>query len=86
MPHARVPLVPKDPKGALRVLVVGRISTVHQNVENIDASYRFVGEFFRRMYDGPIDYKHLGEQGSGSVRVGAEHFGQRLGVERADFR
>jgi site-specific DNA recombinase len=65
MSHANVPLVPKDPRGPLRVLVVGRISTIHQNVENIDASYRFVEDFLKRAYTGPIHYKHLGEQGSG---------------------
>src|SRR3954470_2569062 len=65
MPRTNAPLVPKAPGGPLRVLVVGRISTVHQNHENIDASYRFVEDFLTRMYDGPIHYKHLGEQASG---------------------
>jgi DNA invertase Pin-like site-specific DNA recombinase len=65
MPPTNVPLVAKDPKGPLRVLVVGRISTIHQNIENIDASYRFVEGCLKKMYEGPISYKHLGEQGSG---------------------
>jgi len=65
MPRANVPLVPKDPKGPLRVLVVGRISTVHQDHENIDASYRFVEDYLKRMYEGPLQYKYLGEQASG---------------------
>src|SRR3954451_4271811 len=65
MPYGTAPLVPKDPAGPPRVLVLGRISTVHQNPENIDASYRFVGDFLKRMHDGPIHVKHLGEQASG---------------------
>jgi site-specific DNA recombinase len=65
MPHANVPLVPKVPGGPLRVLVVGRISTIHQNSENIEASYRYVEEFMKRIYPGRIQYKYLGEQASG---------------------
>lgn len=65
MPRVNVPLVPKDPRGPLRVLVVGRISTIHQDVENIDASYRYVEEYLRRIYAGPVQFKYLGEQCSG---------------------
>src|SRR4051812_45109500 len=65
MPYANVPLVAKDPAGPPRVLVVGRISTVHQPHENIDASYRYVDGFMKGMHEGPIHYKHLGEQASG---------------------
>jgi DNA invertase Pin-like site-specific DNA recombinase len=60
-----VRLAPKDPTGPLRVLVLGRISTPHQSAENIDASYRFVEEFLRRAYQGPIAFRFLGEQASG---------------------
>src|SRR3954447_8189300 len=65
MPHLNVPLIPKDPNGPLRLLIVGRISTVHQDLENIDASYRYVEEFLSRIYQGPLHLKHLGERGSG---------------------
>jgi DNA invertase Pin-like site-specific DNA recombinase len=59
------PLVPKNANGPLRVLIVGRISTIHQNVQNIDASYRYVEGFLKHQYTGPLEIKHLGEQASG---------------------
>ena len=49
MPQSSVPLVPKVAGGPLRVLMIGRISTVHQEVENIDASYREVEAFLARI-------------------------------------
>lgn len=60
-----IPLVPKDPSGPLRVLVMGRISTPHQDKENIEASYRYVEDFLKHVHQGPTHIKHLGEQGSG---------------------
>jgi DNA invertase Pin-like site-specific DNA recombinase len=60
-----IPLVPKDRGGLLRVLVMGRISTPHQDKENIEASYRYVEDFLKQVYKGPMHIKHLGEQGSG---------------------
>jgi site-specific DNA recombinase len=65
MPRASVPLIPKDPNGPLRVLVIGRISTVHQDKENIEASYRYVQDYLQQIYHGPLHLKHLGEQASG---------------------
>jgi DNA invertase Pin-like site-specific DNA recombinase len=59
------PLIPKNPNAPLRVLVVGRISTTHQNIENIEASYRYVEEYLDRIYQGPKEMRHLGEQASG---------------------
>ncbi|MCC7423928.1 MAG: recombinase family protein [Planctomycetaceae bacterium] len=64
---ATVPLSPKDPAGPLKVLVIGRISTVHQHIENIDASYRYVETYLRQHYAGPLDLRHLGEQASGML-------------------
>lgn len=64
---ATIPLSPKDPAGPLKVLVIGRISTVHQNIENIDASYRYVETYLRQHYSGPLDLRHLGEQASGML-------------------
>ena len=37
-----IPLVPKDASSLLRVLIIGRISTIHQEIENIEASYSYV--------------------------------------------
>ncbi|HWL07293.1 MAG TPA: recombinase family protein [Planctomicrobium sp.] len=59
------PLVPKDRTGPLRVIMIGRVSTPQQNLENIQASYAEDEKFLRRFYDGPVHIKHLGEQGSG---------------------
>ncbi len=65
MPLANVPLTPKDPRGPLRVLILGRISTIHQDLENIQASYRYVEDYLHQIYQGLLHLKHLGERGSG---------------------
>jgi len=67
MPITVAPLVPKSPSGELNVVAIGRISTVHQDLENIEASYRYVEEYLRRLYHGPMRIKHLGEQASGML-------------------
>lgn len=65
MPLTTIPLKPKNPGGPLRVMILGRISTVHQNEENIEASYRYAEERLRQLFTGEIEIKHLGEQASG---------------------
>lgn len=65
MMNRHVPLVPKDPTGPLRVIMIGRVSTPQQSLENIEASYAADEKFLRQYYDGPLHTKHLGEQGSG---------------------
>ena len=67
MSRITVPLVPKNPNGELFVVVIGRISTVHQDVENIEASYRYSQEYLRQIYQGPLQVKLLGEQASGML-------------------
>ena len=61
------PLVPKNPEGPLMVLVLGRVSTPHQDIKNIEASYEDVERFPKSIHDGPTEIKHLGEQGSGML-------------------
>jgi len=61
------PLRPKNSTGPLKVLVVGRTSTDYQNLESIDASYRFVEMHLARLYDGPVHFKQLGERASGML-------------------
>jgi len=61
------PLRPKDPGGPLRVIIIGRISTVHQQEESIEASYQYVEEYLRQIYHGPLEIKHLGERASGML-------------------
>src|SRR5579863_2695829 len=64
--HA-TPMIPKDPTGPLRVLEIGRVSTIHQDVANIAASYADVERFLETVYAGPVEVKQLGEQGSGML-------------------
>jgi len=60
-----LPLVPKDPSGPLKVLVIGRISTPYQNIENLAASRRYVEDYLGRIYQGLPEITFLGEQASG---------------------
>jgi len=62
-----IPLTAPDNGRPLRVLIIGRISTVHQSQESILASYRYVETYLARIYSGPIAITHLGEQESGMV-------------------
>ncbi len=65
MPTQR-PLGPSDRSdGPLRVLVIGRISTEQQSEQSIEASYRYVQDYLRRM--GELEIRHLGEQASGML-------------------
>jgi DNA invertase Pin-like site-specific DNA recombinase len=67
MPITAIPLVPKDANRELNVIAMGRISTVHQDVENIEASYRYIEDHLGRIYQGPLKIKLLGEQASGML-------------------
>lgn len=67
MPPTTAPLVPKDPGSELQVVAIGRISTVHQDIENIEASYRYIQDYLGRMYRGPVNIRLLGEQASGML-------------------
>jgi len=67
MPAPTHPLVPKSSTGELNVVAIGRISTVHQDVENIEASYRYIKDYLGRIYQGPLKIKLLGERASGML-------------------
>jgi len=41
------PLIPKDPTGPLWVMEIGRVSTTHQDIGNIAASYATLNAFWR---------------------------------------
>jgi hypothetical protein len=62
--HA-APLVPKDPRGPLRVILIGRVSTELQSLANIDASFEADEKYLRQFYSGPVEIRRLGERGSG---------------------
>ncbi|MDZ4685560.1 MAG: recombinase family protein [Planctomycetaceae bacterium] len=59
------PLVPKNPLEPLQVIMLGRISTPHQDIDNIEASYRGAERHLDGIYQGARHIKHLGERGSG---------------------
>jgi DNA invertase Pin-like site-specific DNA recombinase len=67
MSMVATPLVPKDPAGPLKVVAIGRISTLHQDVENIEASHRYIQDYLGHIYCGPIEITLLGEQASGML-------------------
>ncbi len=58
-------MVPKNPNGVLKVLLIGRISTPHQSIDNIEASFVPLRKMIADLYDGEIQIKQLGERGSG---------------------
>jgi hypothetical protein len=62
-----IPLIPKNPDGPLMVLMIGRVSTPHQDIKNIEASYEDDERFLNLIYEGPAHIKRLGEQGSGML-------------------
>jgi DNA invertase Pin-like site-specific DNA recombinase len=51
----------------LRVVIIGRISTPHQNEENIAASYRYVEDQLSKVHSGPMTFTYLGERASGML-------------------
>ena len=67
MPITCAPLEPKDPTGPLNVVAMGRISTVHQDIENIEASHRYIQDYLGHVYQGPMQITLLGEQASGML-------------------
>lgn len=67
MPIMTLPLLPKNASGPLNVVAIGRISTVHQDIENIEASHRFIQDHLAHIYEGPIQITLLGEQASGML-------------------
>lgn len=62
-----VPLKPRNSDGILRVIIMGRISTVHQDVNSIVASQEYARDYLKSVYDGPMEVTCLGEQASGML-------------------
>ncbi len=56
----QIPLIPQVRGGPLRVLMLGRISTDHQDTESIDVGHRDALDFLARIDEGPIDINSLG--------------------------
>jgi hypothetical protein len=66
-----LPLVLKNPAGPAVVLVIGRLSkpkaTLQETLQTIESSMNAAKEHLEAVYDGPIDFRCLGEQISGMV-------------------
>ncbi len=60
-------LIPKNRDGVLRVLAIGRVSTIHQNESNIQAGYDYVQRHLATMYSGPLEVKEIGARESGML-------------------
>ena len=56
----RAPLQPKDADGILRVICLGRVSTLQQDTQNITASHRYAEDWLRRVYEGQVQLENLG--------------------------
>ena len=59
--------ISKSSDEILQVSVIGRISTGHQDEENIEASQEYAVAHMHRIYDGEIEFIYLGEQASGML-------------------
>jgi site-specific DNA recombinase len=66
------PLAPRRGRD-LRVLVVARISTTHQDPRSLDDQAALCERHVRDRYDGPVRFERVSGQGSGEV------------IDRADF-
>jgi site-specific DNA recombinase len=67
MPLHSAGVTPHTADTPMRVVIIGRISTPHQNEDNIEASYRYVEDYLRKQHLGPLQIKYLGERASGML-------------------
>lgn len=67
MLNLATPLKPRTPGSPLRVVALGRVSTPHQDVENIAASQMYAERHLRDLYQGDMQVTCLGEQASGML-------------------
>src|SRR5262245_47744725 len=61
------PPMTSNTRGPLRVAIIGRISTPHQNESNIDASYRYVEEHLHKLHSVPLEIAHFAERARGML-------------------
>ncbi len=60
-------MIPKYPNGPLKVMELGRVSTLKQQKSNIDASYDYAEQILKDVYEGTPYIKRLGSQESGML-------------------
>lgn len=65
--NSKKKMVPKNLNGTFLVHMVGRVSTLHQNIENIEASFEPLRGLITELCDGEVEIKKFGEQGSGMI-------------------
>ncbi len=58
---------PREPGRPLHVMVVGRVSTPQQDIENIEAGYIFAEKVLPEIWDGESIITRLGERASGML-------------------
>jgi site-specific DNA recombinase len=61
------PLIPRHAELGLGVIIIGRVSTVQQDLENIEASFRSLEEIVAANYSGTPRIERLGERASGML-------------------
>ena len=59
--------VAKHADGVLRAVVLGRVSTLKQDKENIEAGYKYAESILKHIWEGAVDVRRFGEQISGLV-------------------
>ena len=63
----------------LHVVVLGRVSTIHQDIGNLEAGYAYAEKFIEGISDKPVIFKRFGEQCSGMI-VDRETLNQALAL------
>ena len=64
-------LVPRN-GAVLTVLVIARISTVHQDLRSLADQIALCERYVRDRYSGPVQFVHIQSQGSGELLDRAE--------------
>lgn len=69
--RSTTPIIPRNPDGKVRAIVLGRLSQAKETEEEtnatIESSYLPVNDFLKRVVEGPIEVRYLGEQISGYI-------------------
>ena len=76
------PLVPRDPDGILRVILIGRVSMA--DIEGMEASIEAAKRYLAQIYDGPVHIAPLGEQNCGMLRERKMMRSEVLSIPRAN--
>ena len=64
---SRYPIMTGKHPDGLRVVVLGRVSTPEQDIDNLDAGYAYAQKSIEGISDKPPIFRHFGEQSSGMI-------------------